>query len=351
MVHPGDKPHRRYNPLTGEWVLVSSHRTERPWSGEREEISPADLPTYDQDCYLCPGNRRAGGKTNPAYQNTLVFTNDFPALLPDCDEAGSDPSVALHRWQPVRGTSRVICYSPRHDLSLGQLDLPEIEAVINTWINQASELGDQYKWVQIFENKGAAMGASNPHPHGQIWAGDFLPTEMEKEDRRQREYFKQHKSHLLLDYIVDELKSGERLVVELDQWVAAVPFWAVWPFEVIILPRSPVGAITDLSPVQISGLARLLKGLLTKYDNLFSVPFPFSMGWHGAPNGSGANDHWTFHGHIYPPLLRSATVRKFMVGYEMLGEPQRDLTAEQAAARLRNLPENHNVRKSDYESY
>ena len=340
MVSPGDKPHRRFNPLTGEWVLVSSHRTERPWSGQQERMSQSELLPYDPECYLCPGNQRAGGVVNPDYKGTYVFTNDYPALLPDCDDDTPGKGSDLQYWQPVKGTSRVICYSPRHDLSFGQLELLNVKEVIKTWIDQTRELGKFYKWVQIFENKGAAMGASNPHPHGQIWAGNFLPTEMEKEDRYQREYLLKHSSLLLTDYATEEMDSGERIVLSNKHWIAVVPFWAVWPFEIIILPRTSIPAITELSNSQIVELAWLLKRLMRKYDHLFEVPFPFSMGWHGAPYDTNNHDHWTFHGHIYPPLLRSATVRKFMVGYEMLSEPQRDLTAEQAAIRLRDLPEN-----------
>jgi len=344
MIHPVDKPHRRLNILTGEWVLVSSHRTNRPWSGQQETVSPDKALAHDPDCYLCPGNTRVSGSINPDYQGCHVFTNDFPALLPAVAGEQHDPADDLHVWQPVSGTSRVICYSPRHDLALQQLPLAEIEGVIKTWIEQSFELGSRYKWIQIFENKGAAMGASNPHPHGQIWAGDFIPSEVKKEDDNQRLYKRKHSRPLLMDYLNQEL-SGQRIVVENDSWVASVPFWAVWPFETIILPRENIGRITDLDNNLITDLARLLKILLDSYDRLFNVPFPFSMGWHGAPFRIVDSTHWTFHGHIYPPLLRSATVRKFMVGYEMLAEPQRDLTPESAAGYLAALVES--IHKND----
>lgn len=337
MNDPGQYPHRRRNPLTGEWVLVSAHRTRRPWSGQEEPPAAVKPPRYDPDCYLCPGNSRAGGTRNPAYKSTFVFTNDYPALLP---AAGRHPNTLgdeLRRWQPTRGTSRVICYSPHHDLTLPELPPEQISTVVYLWRDQLMELEQTYRWVQIFENKGEMMGASNSHPHGQIWAGDFLPTEVEKEDRHQQDYFTRHGRPLLLDYLRQEQKEGTRLVFSNDFWTALVPWWAVWPFELLILPNQPLSSLGRINAGQVTQLADLLKKVLTKYDRLFDVSFPYSMGWHGAPGGCEQQRHWTLHAHIYPPLLRSARIRKFMVGYEMLAEPQRDLTPEEAAARLREL--------------
>ncbi len=341
MHRPGDHPHRRYNPLTGEWVLVSAHRTKRPWLGQKEAPAPNNRTQYDPSCYLCPGGLRATGASNPDYEGTFVFTNDFPALLPELKEQEHDSGSELLKWVPATGTSKVICYSPRHDLTLPQLGLPEIEGVVNTWKEQAAELGKQYKWVQIFENKGEVMGASNPHPHGQIWAGDFIPTELSKEDQFQREYLKKYDAVLLDDYEQQELESQERIVCQNSEWVAVVPFWATWPFESMLLPLKPVKRMQDMNQTQGRELAEILKRLLTKYDHLFQVSFPYSMGWHGAPNTKDDPTHWTLHAHFYPPLLRSSTIKKFLVGYEMLGEAQRDLTPESAASRLAQLPETY----------
>lgn len=341
MKRPGDNPHRRFNPLTGEWVLVSAHRTRRPWLGQEEPLSHTEVPNHVPDCYLCPGSVRAGGARNPRYEGTFVFTNDFPALLPSSgqDEKGNhDP---LFRWQKVYGTCRVICYSPRHDLTLPELQLSEIESVIKTWIDQIAELSKMYTWVQIFENKGELMGASNPHPHGQIWAGDFLPTEVQKEDESLRKYYAENKTALLDQYLDDELADGSRIVCQNDTWAVLVPFWAVWPFETLILPKERIPQMTEMGEQHIAGLAEILKVMLTKYDRLFDVSFPYSMGWHGAPFNNDSTEPWTLHAHIYPPLLRSATIRKFMVGYEMLAESQRDLTPEMAAEKLRALPSSY----------
>jgi UDPglucose--hexose-1-phosphate uridylyltransferase len=340
MALLSDSPHRRLNPLTGEWVLVSPHRTQRPWLGQVEKLPPEDRPRYDPGCYLCPGNTRAGGVRNPDYESTLVFTNDFAALLPDTSEAAGD-AHPLFRAEPVRGTSRVICFSPRHDLTLPEMPQTDIRRVIDVWAAQSAELGEQYRWVQVFENKGAMMGASNPHPHGQVWAGDKVPNEPAREDRQQRSYAAGQGRPLLLDVAGEESRRRERIVVENEDWLAVVPFWAVWPFETLLLPRRRVLRLPDLDEGQRDSLAAILKRLLTRYDNLFGIAFPYSMGWHGAPFDDGDNDHWQLHAHFYPPLLRSATVRKFLVGYEMLAEAQRDLTAEQAAERLRALPDIH----------
>ncbi|GAB4444266.1 MAG: galactose-1-phosphate uridylyltransferase [Anaerolineae bacterium] len=338
--NPTEHPHRRFNPLTGEWVLVSPHRTKRPWQGQVERPPLETRPQYDPTCYLCPGNERAGGLQNPPYNSTFVFTNDFAALLPDAPTAETAGHPLL-QTQSTQGTCRVICFSPRHDLTLPEMELAEIRHVVDVWAAQVTELGQTYRWVQVFENKGAVMGSSNPHPHGQIWAHNHLPNEPAKEDAAQRVYFQQHGSPLLLDYAALEQTRQERVVVENDHWLVVTPYWAVWPFETLLLPKAPVLRLPHLSGPQRDALADALKRLLTRYDNLFEVSFPYSMGWHGAPLDNGDYSYWQLHAHFYPPLLRSATVKKFMVGYEMLGEAQRDITAEQAAARLRSVPETH----------
>ncbi len=336
---PTEHPHRRYNPLTGEWVLVSPHRAKRPWQGQVEKTPPDTRPAYDPTCYLCPGNTRISGTTNPDYAATYVFNNDFEALLNNTPEMqpGNNP---LMQSAAVNGTCRVMCFSPKHNLTLPEMHVSEIEAVINTWAEQMTELGQTYKWVQVFENKGAIMGCSNPHPHGQIWALDALPNEVRKEDETQLAYLEEHGSLMLLDYATQELAARERIVAENEDWLAVVPYWATWPFETMLLPKFQVKRLPDLTATQRESLADAMQMLLTRYDNLFETSFPYSMGWHGAPYGAD-NDHWQLHAHFYPPLLRSATVKKFMVGFEMLGESQRDLTAEQAADRLAALSTTH----------
>lgn len=334
-------PHRRYNPLTGEWILVSPHRTQRPWLGQQEG-SAAPRPAYDPKCYLCPGNERAGGAKNPTYQDTFVFKNDYAALLEEKPEGGQSTSPdGLFQVEPVQGECRVICFSPRHDLTLPELSLEEIRNVINIWASQTQELSQKYRWVQVFENKGAVMGCSNPHPHGQIWASSFLPVSIAKEDEHLRQYLAQHGSNLLLDYAQAELKAQKRVVASNKDWLIVVPFWATWPYEYLLLPLFPVKTLPELSPEQRSSLAEILKEGLIRYDNLFETSFPYSMGWHGMPFNGEPNEHWQLHAHYYPPLLRSATVKKFMVGYEMMAESQRDLTAEQAAQRLRDVSTVH----------
>lgn len=337
---PTEHPHRRYNPLIDQWVLVSPHRAKRPWQGQQEKVQEEQKPIHDPNCYLCPRNKRITGEPNPNYSKPYVFRNDFSALLQDtpAPEESKDP---LFQSSTARGESRVICFSPDHSKTLPLLTESEIEDVIKVWQEQLNELGQQYQWVQIFENKGAAMGCSNPHPHGQIWANSFLPNEVAREDINQRKYYEQHGSVLLVDYAKRELEQKERIVVETAHWVAVVPYWAVWPFETLLLPKAHVKRLTELTAEQSQDLAVMLKKLTTKYDNLFETSFPYSMGFHAAPFNNDNNEHWQLHAHFYPPLLRSATVRKFMVGYEMLGESQRDLTAEQAAARLRELSEIH----------
>jgi UDPglucose--hexose-1-phosphate uridylyltransferase len=337
--NPTDHPHRRLNPLTGEWVQVSPHRTQRPWRGQVERPPREERPPYDPQCYLCPGNSRAGGVRNPHYTSTFVFTNDFAALLPDTPPAGDDHPLLRFKSEP--GTCRVICFSPRHDLTLPEMPLEDIRRVVDVWAEQTAELGRQYRWVQVFENKGAIMGASNPHPHGQVWALGTLPNDPAKEERQQRAYRDEHGRPLLVDYAALEEERGERVVVQNAHWLAVVPYWAIWPFEALLVPRRHVLRLPDLNTAEREALASILKRLLTRYDNLFEVSFPYSMGWHGAPHHGDEHLYWQLHAHFYPPLLRSATVKKFMVGYEMLAEAQRDLTAEGAAERLRALPDIH----------
>ncbi|CAB1060867.1 Galactose-1-phosphate uridylyltransferase (EC [Olavius sp. associated proteobacterium Delta 1] len=334
-----DPPHRRHNPLTGEWVLVSPHRNRRPWQGQLEKPAPVNPPVYDPDCYLCPGNQRAGEVKNPNYAKTYVFTNDFSALLPETERF--DTTHRLLKSGAARGTCKVVCFSPQHNMTLPEMSEAGIRAVVDTWAEQTSQLGHSYRWVQVFENKGAVMGCSNPHPHGQIWAVNVLPNEPAKEDRQQQTYFQEHKKPLLTDYARVEIERKERLVIQNAHWLAVVPYWAIWPFEILLLPRRHVLRIFDLNGAERDALADILKRLLTRYDNLFEVSFPYSMGWHGAPTDHNDYDYWQLHAHFYPPLLRSATVKKFMVGYEMSAEPQRDLTAEQAVQRLRGLSEIH----------
>ena len=325
------QPHRRYNALTDEWLLVSADRTSRPWLGRVEAPPPQDLPTYDPSCYLCPGNARANGEQNPTYDSTFVFTNDFAALRPDAPEASFEEG--LLRAQSELGTCQVICFSPRHDLSLSRMSTAQARTVVDLWARQTATLGERFEWVQVFENRGAAMGASNPHPHGQIWAGNAIPREAEKEDASQRCHFEATGHRLLLDYAEQET-GGPRELGGDDEWLVVVPFWATWPFEALVIPRRPVSRLPDLDDRQRSSLSDRLIGLLRGYDGLFEEPFPYSMGWHQAPFDGVERLHWQLHAHFYPPLLR-ATVRKFMVGYELLSEPQRDITAEDAAERLR----------------
>ena len=333
-------PHRRFNALTGEFILVSPHRTKRPWQGRQEGAARETRPAYDPKCYLCPGNDRAGGLKNPVYSTSYVFTNDFAAILPN-GESSTDSDDGLLRSQPISGTCRVICFSPRHDWTLPEMPDDAVRGVVDVWAEQAEELGRDYRWVQVFENKGDIMGCSNPHPHGQIWASDFIPNEPAKEDRQQLAHFRQHGSQLLLDYLRIEVQQYERIVVENDDWVALIPYWATWPYEILLLPRRHVLRLPDLTDSERTSLAKILKWLLTRYDNLFEVSFPYSMGWHGAPSDAGDFECWQLHAHFCPPLLRSATVKKFMVGYEMLAEAQRDLTPEHAAQTLRNQSEIH----------
>ena len=326
------QPHRRFNALTGQWVLVSAGRTRRPWLGAEEPEPREELPEHDPDCYLCPRNTRVTGDVNPDYGGTFVFTNDFAALRPDT--SGERVGGGLFRAEGTRGTCRVVCFSPRHDVTLAGMDEAGIRAVVDVWAEQSTELGERYRWVQVFENRGAAMGASNPHPHGQIWAGDALPVEAEHEAAQQAHHYAVGGTRLLLDYAAAE-RGGPRVVREAGGWMTVVPFWAGWPFETMLIPESPAARLADLDRTARSGLAAALKDLNLRYDALFRKPFPFSMGWHQAPYAGEWDHAWQVHAHFYPPLLR-ASVRKFMVGYELLSEPQRDLTPEEAAGRLRD---------------
>ncbi len=314
----------------------------RPWQGQTESPPSQSLPTYDPSCYLCPGNIRAGGHVNPAYTHTFVFDNDFAALRTDTPD-GTIQNNHFFQSEAETGTCRVICFSPRHDLTLARMDPPDIRRVVDLWAEQVEELSrdERIGYVQLFENRGAMMGSSNPHPHGQVWATRRIPTEPVKEDRNQRTYYENEGAPLLVDYLNAELAEGERVVVENKEWAAVVPFWAVWPFETLLMPRRHCQHLAGLTPAERNSLADILRRLLTLYDNLFETSFPYSMGWHGKPAFAGDHTHWHLHAHFYPPLLRSATVRKFMVGYEMLATPQRDLTPEQAAHRLRMQSETH----------
>jgi len=343
MFNLSNHPHRRYNPLSREWVLVSPHRTHRPWQGQVEQTAPEQRPAYDPTCYLCPGNQRAGGVRNPAYDGTFVFTNDYAALLLDTPGGTFEQGNGLIRAESERGTGRVVCFSPRHDLTLAEMTPAELTPVVDVWVEQYQELGalPQIGYVQIFENRGAMMGASNPHPHGQIWATEHLPLNVAREQDAQAEYFAAKRRTLLADYLALELQAGTRIVVSNDHFVALAPFWAVWPFETLVISRRPAGALPDLTAAERAGLADILKQLTTRYDNLFQVSFPYSMGFHQRPPDGAAHPEWHLHAHFYPPLLRSATVRKFMVGFELLAEPQRDITAESAAERLREQPAEH----------
>ncbi len=352
------QPHRRYNPLTDEWILVSPHRATRPWLGAVEKAALQQKPAYDPKCYLCPGNTRVNGVVNPAYESVFVFDNDFPALLTgnagNAIASSPHPSASsdLLKSEQETGVCRVICFSPRHDLTLAELPREQIRAVVDTWVAQCEELGarDDIAYVQLFENKGEIMGASNPHPHGQLWATRHIPTEIAKETRGQLRYFRGKDGEnlidstppqrpLLVDYLEHELKAGARVIFENGHWVSLVPWWAVWPFETMLLPKRHVRRIVELSGAEREDLADALKRITVRYDNLFEVSFPYTMGVHQAPYDGEEHDEWQMHLHFYPPLLRSATVKKFMVGYEMLGQPQRDLTAEQAAERIRGLSE------------
>lgn len=337
-----DHPHRRLNVLTREWVLVSPHRTKRPWQGQLEKPPSEEKPAYDPGCYMCPGNERAGGARNPKYSGTFVFDNDFSPLLPDAPQ-GEPGHAELLLARSERGLCRVVCFSPRHHLTLAEMEVVDIRRVVDVWVAQYLDLGARpfIHYVQIFENKGAMMGCSNPHPHGQIWSNESLPNEPAKEHTAQADYLSRRGSCLLCDYVTLELEEAERVVCQNSHFLALVPFWATWPFEVMLLSKRHAASLADLRDAERDGLADIIRRVTARYDNLFRISFPYSMGIHQQPTDDQVHPHWHLHAHFYPPLLRSATVRKFMVGYEMLSEPQRDLTAEASAARLRALSEIH----------
>ena len=334
-----DHPHRRYNPLSREWILVSPHRTKRPWLGQVEKTPLEKRPSYDPTCYLCPGNTRTSGLQNPQYTETYVFDNDFMALLPDVPSGElNDGDLLIAKSE--RGLCRVICYNPDHSLTMAEMSTDAIQHVIDLWTAQYKELGalNFINYVQIFENKGAIMGCSNPHPHGQIWANENLPQESATEQASQLAYLHEKGHCLLCDYAKLELEKRERIICQNDAFLAVVPFWAIWPFEAMVLPKRHITCLSELTSKEKEALADILKQLTVRYDNLFEVSFPYTMGIHQKPTDGQAHDEWHLHWHFFPPLLRSATVKKFMVGYEMLANAQRDITAESAAERLRSLP-------------
>lgn len=337
-----DHPHKRYNPLTGDWVLVSPHRAKRPWQGQVEKNAAKERPKYDPGCYLCPCNERAGGKSNPDYKGTFVFTNDFSALLTNTPQGGIDEGE-LFKAKSESGICKVICFNEDHSLTIPEMEISEIRKVVDVWCEQYAELGanPNINYVQIFENKGAIMGCSNPHPHGQIWSSDGIPVEPAKECEKQNAYFAKHGKTLLSDYLTAELEKETRILAQNSAFVALIPFWAVWPFEAMIVSKRAVQNILELSDDERNALADIYKKLTVMYDNIFETSFAYSAGLHQAPTDGKDHPEWHLHMHFYPPLLRSATVKKFMVGYEMLATPQRDITAEGAAQRLRDLPKAH----------
>jgi len=342
-----DSPHRRFNPLRRDWILVSPQRARRPWQGKVEKVAEPPSVRYDPDCYLCPGNPRARGQPNPAYSGTFVFDNDFPALVPETPSAITNvENLILAQSEP--GVCRVACFSPRHDLTLSRMKPAEIEAVVRMWVDQARDLAadPRIRYVQIFENRGALMGASNPHPHGQIWANSEVPNLPAKEQASQEDFLGREGKCLLCRYLELEMESNERVVCQNNSFAAVVPFWALWPFEMLILSRRHLGAFEDLTPDEQVDLADILRRVTIRYDNLFETSFPYSMGFHQRPSDGQPHPEWHFHAHYLPPLLRSATVQKFMVGYELLATPQRDITAESAAGRLREVSEKHYLERS-----
>lgn len=335
-----EQPHRRFNPLKNEWILVSPHRAKRPWQGQQDIQDTAVRPAHDPDCYLCAGNERAGGLRNPDYKNVFIFDNDFAALMPSAG-CRVEKDKPLFRAALANGACRVICFSPDHGKTLPEMPVADIRTVVDSWAAQEKELSAVHAYVQIFENKGTMMGCSSPHPHGQIWATDYVPAEPAREDAAQATWFEQHQSTMLLTYAEQEADDGARTVAQNDHWIAVVPYWASWPYEILLLPRFAVQQLNALAPEQRDALADIMKAVTIAYDNLFQTSFPYSMGWHGAPSAMPDAPHWQLHAHFYPPLLRSASVRKFMVGYEMLAEAQRDLTPEAAAAHLRATDKIH----------
>jgi len=340
--HNNEHPHRRYNPLLDEWILVSPHRSKRPWQGQKETVPADNRPEYDSECYLCAGNVRSNGVQNDQYTDCFVFENDFSALLKEEVSFESKPNP-LFQLKPERGINKVVCFSPKHNLTIPEMEVKDIEKVVQTWKEQYIELGSQdfINYVQIFENKGSVMGCSNPHPHGQIWAQSSLPTQVDRTQKNLRAYYVKNKSSLLQDYLKEELKRKERLVLENDHYAVVVPFWAIWPYETLIISKRHFGNIIAMTNEETIAFAEIVKGITVKYDNLFETSFPYSSGIHQAPTDRISHPEWHFHMHFYPPLLRSATVKKFMVGYEMLGEAQRDISPEQSAKILRELPSIH----------
>jgi UDPglucose--hexose-1-phosphate uridylyltransferase len=343
MEKKGQFPHRRWNPLRQSWVLVSPHRTQRPWQGEVGQKAAPSGVAYDPQCYLCPGNQRAGGAANPAYDGIFTFTNDYAALMPDSPAVNDQPASPLLIAESARGLCKVLCFHPDHSLTLARMTQPEIRRVVDAWTKEYNELAalGWIKYVQIFENRGAMMGASNPHPHGQIWSTDFVPDEPATETVAQRLHLAHTGCCLLCDYVAAELAAKERVIFANEHFAAIVPWWATWPFEAMLVSRRHLGALPELTNDERDALADALRRLTTRFDNLFETSFPYTMGFHQSPTDSEAHPEWHFHAHFYPPLLRSATVRKFMVGFEMLGMPQRDITPEDAAQRLAACSEEH----------
>ena len=334
-------PHRRWNPLRRAWVMVSPHRTQRPWQGEVSKTAAAASQAYDPECYLCPGNKRAGGDVNPNYSGVFSFVNDYAAVLPNPPAVVDQTDSPLLAAEPVEGICKVLCFHPDHGLTLAKMQRPDIRRVVDAWAQETEEIAalDWINHIQIFENRGAMMGASNPHPHCQIWATSHIPDEPALETEAQQAYLAGHSSCLLCDYLAAERASGDRVIVENEHFTAVVPWWAVWPFETMILSRRHCGLLPEFTSEERDALADILKRVTSRYDQLFDVSFPYTMGFHQSPVDGVPHPEWHFHAHFYPPLLRSATVRKFMVGFEMLGMPQRDITPEDAAARLRALSE------------
>lgn len=342
QFNSNDHPHRRHNPLLDEWILVSPHRAKRPWQGQKETVISEILPEHDATCYLCAGNLRSNGDKNPEYDSCYVFDNDFPALLQN-DITFENNNSTLFQLKPEKGLNKVICFSPKHNVTLAEMEVSEIENVIKTWKEEYIDLGskDYINYVQIFENKGSVMGCSNPHPHGQIWAQSSLPTQIEKTQKSLQAYFEKHNKSLLEDYVKQELQFKERIVIENEHFAVLVPFWATWPFETMIVSKRHFGNLIGLTAKESLAFAEAIKGITVKYDNLFETSFPYSAGIHQAPTDRISHPEWHLHMHFYPPLLRSASVKKFMVGYEMLGEAQRDISPEKSAEMLRNLPNTH----------
>lgn len=332
--------HRRKNILTGEWVLVSPARTKRPWQGKQEPKTETEIIDYDPNCYLCPGSKRANKEINPSYNSTFSFTNDFPAII---DSNQNNLNDGLLEAKTESGICKVLCYSPNHSLTMPLMSVKEIVLIIRLWQEEYKKIGSlkTINHIQIFENKGKIMGCSNLHPHGQVWAQESIPTETLRKQHHQKEYYMRNNSSLLLNYIEQELKIGTRIICQNNSFVALIPFWAIWPYETMIIPKKHYRNILELSKKEVTDYATILKILTTKYDNLFNISFPYSSGIHQAPTNNNKNNEWHMHMSFYPPLLRSNNIKKFMVGYEMFAEPQRDITPEHAAEKLRNCSETH----------